>query len=112
MAGLGLSLGILISSLTTKYRDFAFLVVFGVELLKFASTLIFPLILIKNETYRTIIYANPMTSIIETFRFALMGKGAEFNPMALLYSGIFMVVVFLFSALLFNRVEKSFMDTV
>lgn len=112
MAGLGLSLGILISSLTTKYRDFAFLVAFGVELLKFASTLIFPLFLIKNDTYRTIIYANPMTSIIETFRFALMGKGAEFNPMALVYSAVFMVVVFLFSALLFNRVEKSFMDTV
>ena len=112
MAGLGLSLGILISSLTTKYRDFAFLVAFGVELLKFASTLIFPLFLIKNDTYRTIIYANPMTSIIETFRFALMGKGAEFNPMALVYSAVFTVVVFLFSALLFNRVEKSFMDTV
>lgn len=112
MAGLGLSLGILISSLTTKYRDFAFLVAFGVELLKFASTLIFPLFLIKNDTYRTIIYANPMTSIIETFRYALMGKGAEFNPMALVYSAVFMVVVFLFSALLFNRVEKSFMDTV
>lgn len=112
MAGLGLSLGILISSLTTKYRDFAFLVAFGVELLKFASTLIFPLFLIKNDTYRTIIYANPMTSIIETFRYALMGKGAEFNPMALLYSAVFMVVVFFVSALLFNRVEKSFMDTV
>lgn len=112
MAGLGLSLGILISSLTTKYRDFAFLVAFGVELLKFASTLIFPLFLIKNDSYRTIIYANPMTSIIETFRYALMGKGAEFNPMALVYSAVFMVVVFLFSALLFNRVEKSFMDTV
>jgi lipopolysaccharide transport system permease protein len=112
MAGLGLSLGILISSLTTKYRDFNFLVAFGVELLKFGSTLIFPLALIKNETYRTIIYSNPMTSVIETFRFALMGKGAEFNPTAILYSAVFMVVVFLFSALLFNRVEKSFMDTV
>jgi lipopolysaccharide transport system permease protein len=112
MAGLGLSLGILISSLTTKYRDFSFLVAFGVELLKFASTLIFPLVLIKNSTYRTLIYANPMTSVIETFRYALMGKAAEFNPSAILYSGVFVVVVFVFSALLFNRVEKSFMDTV
>jgi lipopolysaccharide transport system permease protein len=112
MAGLGLSLGILVSSLTTKYRDFSFLVSFGVELLKFASTLVFPLSIIKNDLYRNIIWANPMTPVIETFRYALMGKGAEFSPMALLYSATFMVVVFLFSALLFNKVEKSFMDTV
>ncbi|MEY3983925.1 MAG: hypothetical protein RL160_1484 [Bacteroidota bacterium] len=112
MAGLGLSMGILISSLTTKYRDLSFLVAFGVELLKFASTLVFPLFLIKNETYRMVIWANPMTSVIETFRFALMGKGAEINMYALSYSAGFMVIVFFLAALLFNRVEKSFMDTV
>jgi len=112
MAGLGLSLGILISSLTTKYRDFSFLVSFGVELLKFASTLVFPLYIIKNDLYRTIIWANPMTSVIETFRFAIMGKGAELNLAALTYSAVFMVVVFFLAALLFNKVEKSFMDTV
>ena len=105
-------MGILISSLTTKYRDLSFLVAFGVELLKFASTLVFPLFLIKNETYRMVIWANPMTSVIETFRFALMGKGAEIHLYALSYSAGFMVFVFFLAALLFNRVEKSFMDTV
>jgi lipopolysaccharide transport system permease protein len=112
MAGLGLSMGILISSLTTKYRDLSFLVAFGVELLKFASTLVFPLYLIQNETYRMVIWANPMTSVIETFRFAIMGKGAEVNIAALGYSAGLTVVIFLLAALLFNKVEKTFMDTV
>lgn len=112
MAGLGLSMGILISSVTTKYRDLSFLVGFGVDLLKFASTLIFPLAIVTNEFHRSIIWANPMTPVIETFRYALLGQGAEMSFFALGYSFLFMIIIFFFSALLFNKVEKTFMDTV
>jgi len=110
MAGLGLGFGIIISSLTTKYRDLTNLVSFGVQLWMYASPIIYPLSEIP-EKYKFAIIANPVSPIIETFRFALLGKGS-FDFMYLLYSFVFMVVVLGVGIVLFNKVEQSFMDTV
>ena len=113
MAGLGLGFGILISSVTTKYRDFQFLVAFSVSLLMYLSPVIFPLQSITNATLKKLIMANPMSSVIETFRYGLLGSSQEFNLWGpLLYTTVFTAVVLLISMSLFNRVQKSFMDTV
>ena len=110
MAGLGLGFGIIVSSLTTKYRDFSFLVSFGVQLLMYATPVIYPLSALP-EKYKWIVLANPMTAIIDTFRFAFLGAGT-FDPGNLIYSTIFMIVTLSIGILIFNRVEKTFMDTV
>lgn len=110
MGFLGLSFGIIISSLTTKYRDLKFLVVFGVQLLMYASPIVYPLSIVPDK-YRWIILANPVTSIIETFKYAFLGVG-EFNWMHLAYSFVFTLVLFILGLIIFHRVEKSFMDTV
>ena len=111
MAGMGLGLGIIISSLTTKYRDFAVLIGFAVQLLMYATPVAYPLSYIKGKSYEWLITANPLTPIVEAFRFALFGKGS-FVPVHLLYSGIFIVLALFFGMVIFNRVERSFMDTV
>lgn len=110
MAGLGLGLGIIISSLTTKYRDLTNLVGFGVQLFMYATPVIYPVSSLP-EKYQIYILANPITPIIETFRFSLLGSG-EFNPLHLLYSFGFMVVTLTIGIVLFNKIEQSFMDTV
>jgi len=110
MAGLGLGFGIIVSSLTTKYRDFSFLVSFGVQLLMYATPVIYPLSALP-EKYKWIVLANPMTAIIDTFRYAYLGAGT-FNAGNLIYSSIFMVVILSIGIVIFNRVEKTFMDTV
>ncbi len=110
MAGLGLGFGILISSLTTKYRDLRFLVQFGVQLLMFATPVIYPVSSIP-ERFQLLIQANPMTAVVEAFRYAYLGAGS-FHPSHLLYSLGFMVVIVLLGSVVFNRVEATFMDTV
>lgn len=110
MGFMGLGFGIIITSLTTKYRDLKFLIVFGVQLLMYASPIVYPLSIVP-EKYKWIILANPTTAIIETFKFAFLGTGI-FNWYYLLYSLLFTVVIFFFGLFIFNRVEKSFMDTV
>lgn len=110
MGFLGLSLGIIISSLTTKYRDLKFLVVFGVQLMMYASPIVYPLSIVP-EKYKWIILANPITSIIEAFKYAFLGVG-EFNWYYLGYSATCTVVLFLIGLVIFHKVEKSFMDTV
>jgi lipopolysaccharide transport system permease protein len=110
MAGLGLGFGIIISSLTTKYRDLRFLVQFGVQLLMYATPVIYPVSSIPTR-FQPLIQANPMTPIVEAFRYAFLGAGS-FNPMNLLYSFGFMVVVVIIGTVIFNRVEATFMDTV
>ncbi|MBA4383434.1 MAG: ABC transporter permease [Anaerolinea sp.] len=110
MAGLGLGFGIIVSSLTTRYRDLQFLVTFGVQLWMYATPVIYPLSQVP-EKYRFIILANPMTPILESFRYAYLGAGIV-NVMHLLYSLGFMIVVLLIGVLIFNRVERTFMDTV
>lgn len=110
MAGLGLGFGIIISSLTTKYRDLRFLVTFGVSLLMYATPVIYPVSSVPQQ-FQWIILANPMTSIVEAFRFAFLGAGSV-NLAQLAYSFGFMLVVVFLGAVIFNRVEQTFMDTV
>lgn len=110
MAGLGLGFGILISSLTTKYRDLTFLVGFGVQLLMYASSVVLP-ISTMSEKVRKIMLLNPLTSIIEAFKYVFLGSGS-LEVFALIYGLVFMVFLVSISILVFNKVEKSFMDTV
>jgi lipopolysaccharide transport system permease protein len=110
MAGLGLGLGIIISSLTTKYRDLRFLVTFGVQLLMYATPVILPISSFPQR-FQWIILANPMTPIVETFRYAFLGAGTVNLP-NLAYSFGFMLVVIFIGIVMFNRVEATFMDTV
>jgi len=110
LGGLGLGFGMIISALTTKYRDLAFLLTFGVQLLMYATPVIYPLSSISDK-YKWLILMNPMSSIIETFRYGFLGTGT-FNWTYLSYSGGFTVVILLLGAIIFNKVEKSFMDTV
>lgn len=107
---MALSFGIIISSLTTKYRDLKFLVTFGIQLMMYASPIVYPLSIVP-EKYKWIIVANPVTSIIETFKYAFLGVG-EFSWLYLGYSTLFTIVLFLIGLVIFHRVEKSFMDTV
>lgn len=110
MAGLGLGLGIIISSLTTKYRDLQQLVTFGVQLLMYGTPVIYPLSSIDDK-WRWLILANPMTPVVEIFRLAFLGTSA-ISPIYLLYSLVFVFLVVLIGVLIFNRVENTFMDTV
>jgi len=107
---LGLSFGVIISSLTTKYRDLKFLVAFGVQLMMYASPIVYPLSIVP-EKYKWVIRANPVTSIIEAFKYAFLGTG-EFNWLYLGYSFIVTVVLFILGLIIFHRIEKSFMDNV
>jgi lipopolysaccharide transport system permease protein len=110
MAGLGLGLGIIVSALTTKYRDLQNLVGFGVSLLMYASPVLFPLSSVSGN-WRLLVIANPMTSVIESFRRGFLGAGT-ISASLLLYSAGFALVALLAGALLFHRVERTFMDTV
>jgi len=110
MAGLGLGTGIIVSSLTTRYRDLRFLVQFGTQLLMYTTPVIFPLSKIP-EKYQWMVAANPMTSIIETFRYGFLGTGT-FSWEMLTYSAVVTVVILAVGVVLFNHVEKTFMDTV
>lgn len=110
MAGHGLGLGIIISSLTTKYRDLRFLIQFGVQLLMYASPVVYPLSSV-SEKYQWILLLNPMTSIIETFKYSFFGIGI-FNPYHLIMNFISLILLLFVGLILFNKVEKSFMDTV
>jgi lipopolysaccharide transport system permease protein len=110
MALIGLGFGIIVSSLTTKYRDLQQLVGFGVQLLMYATPVIYPLSKVQGG-WRWVILANPMTPVVEVFRLAFLGVSA-INPVSLLYSAVFAVLVLLAGVLIFNHVESTFMDTV
>lgn len=110
LAGLGLGFGIIISSLTTKYRDLRQLVSFGVQLWMYITPVIFPLSSIEGK-YKIFFLINPLTGIVETFRTILLGIG-QINYFNLLYSSVFMLFLLLFGILLFNRIERNFMDYV
>jgi lipopolysaccharide transport system permease protein len=110
MGVLALGFGMIISALTTKYRDLVFLLTFGIQLLMFATPVIYPLSSI-SEKYRWIILANPMSPIVETFRYAFLGSGT-FSWAYLLYSFCFAIILLLIGTIVFNKVEKSFTDTV
>ncbi len=121
LAALGLGLGLIISSLTTKYRDLTHLVKFGVQLFMYATPIVYPLseLTTKNISdnpmvangIRTFIKLNPLTSIVEGFRYAFLGKGVlDFEYLG--YSLIMIVIILIVGIIVFNKIEKSFMDTV
>ncbi|MFN2199682.1 MAG: ABC transporter permease [Caldilineaceae bacterium] len=110
LAGIGLGFGIIVSSMTTRYRDLTQLVAFGVQLLMYATPVIYPLSAVP-ERLRPIIALNPLTAIIETFRYGYLGAG-DVGYGGLIYSFCFMVVVLLTGLIYFNRIEQTFMDTV
>ena len=110
VAILGLGFGLAISALTTKYRDLTFLIGFGIQLWMYATPVIYPLSRIKGK-YHTLIMLNPMASIIEAFKYSFTGAGT-FSTSGLIYSSVFAIVIFLLGLAIFNRTEKTFMDTV
>ncbi len=110
MALLGLGLGLIITSLTTKYKDLTFLIAFGMQLLMYATTVIYPLSS-APERYKDIIALNPMTSIIEAFRFAFLGKG-ELTLWSICYSTFLTLICLIIGVLVFNRTERNFVDTI
>ncbi|RYZ99922.1 MAG: ABC transporter permease [Sphingobacteriaceae bacterium] len=113
IAALGLGWGMIISAITTKYRDLAFVVAFGVPLLMYATTVVYPLTEVKAKFpgYYWIIELNPITSIIETFRYGFLGQGT-FSWALLGYSLISTVIILFIGTIFFNKVEKTFVDTV
>lgn len=111
LAGLGLGFGILVSSMTTKYRDLTILFTFIVQLWMYGTPIVYPISMVPEGTLRTLIMANPMTPIIEAFKYATLGQG-YFSWLALGYSFAFMVVLLIFGIVIFNKVQRSFMDTV
>lgn len=110
MGLMGLGLGMLVSAMTTKYRDMQYLVQFGVQLLMYATPVIYPISAIP-EKYQWIIMANPMSGIIEAFKYGFLGTGS-LSWSLLTYSAIFTTVIFFFGLMVFNKTEKNFMDTV
>lgn len=111
MALLGLGLGIIISSLTTKYRDFAVLLSFAVQLAMYITPIAYPMSFLEQKSYGAWIQWNPLTPIVESFRHALFGNGA-IDYQGLIYSSGIIIIVLLGGLIVFNRVEKTFMDTV
>ena len=111
LAGLALGFGILFSSLTTKYRDLQLLLTYFVSLWMYATPIIYPLSAITNPKLHFIMSLNPLTGIVEAFKYGFLGAG-EFSWGLLAYSFAFMVVLLAVGVVIFNRVQRTFMDTV
>lgn len=108
---LGLGCGIIISSLTTKYRDLAILVTFGVQLWMYATPIVYPLSHLDNGVMKTVLLFNPVTAPVELLRYAVLGQGTVM-PGYLALSALVTVIVAIVGVMIFNKVEKTFMDTV
>lgn len=107
----GMGLGIIFSSLTTKYRDFSVLLGFGMQLFMYATPIAYPLSYLQHTSYKWLLDINPLTSIVEMYRYALFGEGV-FTAASVAYSCSFMLVVLILGILFFNKVERTFIDTV
>ena len=110
MGILGLAIGMLISTFTTKYRDFQYLITFGIQLLMYATPIVYPSSMVKG-IWHDILVLNPMTGIVEGFRYSFLGTGS-FEWGMIGYSFVFSILLLAISVVLFNKVEKKFMDTV
>ena len=108
---MGMGFGIIISSMTTKYRDLRVLVGFGVSLWMYITPIVYPLSQAGNGFLKTVLLVNPVTTPVEVFRYGLLGQGT-IEPWYLLGSWGFTVVVLVFGIMVFNKVERTFMDTV
>ena len=111
LAGLALGFGILFSSLTTKYRDLQLLLTYFVSLWMYATPVVWPLSTITNPRLHLIMTLNPLTPVVEAFKYGFLGAG-EFSWVGLAYSSGFMVVLLMVGTVLFNHVQRTFMDTV
>lgn len=113
MAMLGLGLGMIISALTTKYRDLGFLITFGIQLMMYLTTVIYPLSVVEKKYphYQWLVKYNPMTAIIEAFRYGFLGQGT-FTMRSLAITGGITVILLLLGIVIFNKVERTFVDTV
>lgn len=113
MAMIGLGLGMIISSMVTKYRDLTFLVNFGVQLLMYVSAVMYPLSLVREKLpdYSWIVELNPMAYMVEMGRYMLLDKG-EVSTFGILYTMSFSIVILFLGIMIFNRTEKSFIDTI
>ena len=110
MAILGLGTGILISSLVTKYRDLTFAMGFAIQIWMYITPVVYPLTQVP-EKYRVFYVLNPMVSIVETFRNAFLGV-SSIEPLHVYISLVVTLVIFFIGLIFFNRIEKTFMDTV
>jgi lipopolysaccharide transport system permease protein len=110
MAGIGLAAGLIFSSLTTKYRDLNHLLTFGIQLLMYATPVIYPISTVP-EKYKIFIQANPLTPVLEGFKYAFLGAG-HFSWQALAYSGGFMTILLFMGIIIFHQTERNFIDTV
>ncbi len=110
MASFSLGLGMIFSSLTTKYKDLVFLLTFGIQLFMYATPVVYMIETIPQE-YRWFIEMNPLASIFDCFRYGYLGVG-DFSASSLIFSSIFSVLILVLGVLVFNKVEKTFMDTV
>lgn len=111
LAGLSLGFGIIVSSMTTKYRDLQVLFSFVVQLWMYATPIVYPLSMVHGKK-RLLMLLNPVTPILETFKYGTLGAGYFIGWNWLVYSFVFMLVVLAIGILIFNKVQKSFMDTV
>ena len=110
MAGLSLGFGIIFSSLTTKYRDLTFLISFGVQLAMYATPIIYPMSELSDRM-RSVLWWNPISHIVETFKYSFLGAGHA-SVAGLAYTTVFSIIVLTCGVLIFNRTEQTFMDTV
>jgi len=110
MATFALGLGMIFSSLTTKYKDLVFLLTFGIQLFMYATPVVYPTSAMPAK-FAWLLHINPLTGVFECFRYAYLGTGS-FQPMDLLISTILIGVLFFIGIVIYNKVEKSFMDTV
>lgn len=110
MAAFALGLGMIFSSLTTKYKDLSFLLTFGIQLAMYATPVVYPVSAMPVK-YKWITDMNPLTGIFECFRYGYLGAG-HFEPFSLVYTTVFVTVLLIAGTVIFNKVEKSFMDTV
>jgi lipopolysaccharide transport system permease protein len=111
LAAMGLGCGIIVSSLTTKYRDLAIAVTFGVQLWMYITPIVYPISSVGEGFMRTVFMINPVTPAVEILRYALLGQGNVHGGFYALSLGL-TLVLFLIGVMTFNRVEKTFMDTV
>lgn len=114
MAMISMGFGMVITSITTKYRDFTFLLSFGITLFMYVTPVVYPTSLFLEKVgsnYAWLIYANPLTGLFDLFKFAFLGEGV-LNWIAIVWSGVFGILIYLLGLVIFNKAEKSFMDTV
>ena len=108
---LGLGFGIIISSLTTKYRDLSILVSFGVQLWMYVTPIVYPMSTLGDGLVKSVLMVNPVTAPVELLRYAILGQGTVMPGYLALSAGITLAVVTL-GIIIFNKVERTFMDTV